>query len=183
MSEKCEQCNGTGWYGDNGPGIRINGEYVACDCGAPPLDEQAQIHLHCNTRIAELEVALRDCPTHEDLDAAVFEANGLKAKLEKVTNDAEWRLHRNTDLDNALAKAEVDKDRLAECLRKLLNWAEGAEEQIEGEWGSLRSLEELEIDGELSTEIVEARAALAVTTLKGRNGGCSARRAVNPLPH
>ena len=25
-------CNDTGWYGDNGPGIRGNSEYVPCEC-------------------------------------------------------------------------------------------------------------------------------------------------------
>lgn len=29
----CEQCNGTGWYGDNGPGIIGNAEFWRCDCG------------------------------------------------------------------------------------------------------------------------------------------------------
>jgi hypothetical protein len=30
--KKCEFCNGSGWYGDNGPGIRGNREYVPCGC-------------------------------------------------------------------------------------------------------------------------------------------------------
>ena len=28
----CEMCNGTGWYGDNGPGIKGNREYHECEC-------------------------------------------------------------------------------------------------------------------------------------------------------
>lgn len=28
----CELCNDTGWYGDNGPGIRGNREYIPCEC-------------------------------------------------------------------------------------------------------------------------------------------------------
>lgn len=28
----CEDCNGTGWYGDNGPGIAGNAEYDVCEC-------------------------------------------------------------------------------------------------------------------------------------------------------
>jgi hypothetical protein len=28
----CELCNGTGFYGDNGPGQKGNREYVQCDC-------------------------------------------------------------------------------------------------------------------------------------------------------
>jgi hypothetical protein len=30
---QCEDCDGTGWYGDNGPGIIGNSEFVRCDCG------------------------------------------------------------------------------------------------------------------------------------------------------
>jgi hypothetical protein len=30
---KCEMCNNTGWYGDNGPGIAGNREYNRCECG------------------------------------------------------------------------------------------------------------------------------------------------------
>jgi len=30
----CEECDGTGFYGDNGPGIIGNCEYHACECGA-----------------------------------------------------------------------------------------------------------------------------------------------------
>lgn len=29
----CEDCAGTAWYGDNGPGIPGNAEFVRCDCG------------------------------------------------------------------------------------------------------------------------------------------------------
>ena len=30
---RCEDCAGTGWCGDNGPGIPGNSEFVRCDCG------------------------------------------------------------------------------------------------------------------------------------------------------
>ena len=30
---QCEDCAGTGWYGDNGPGILCNSEFHRCDCG------------------------------------------------------------------------------------------------------------------------------------------------------
>jgi hypothetical protein len=29
--EPCPACNDTGWYGDNGPGITGNREYMPCD--------------------------------------------------------------------------------------------------------------------------------------------------------
>jgi len=36
-NKKCEYCNDTGYYGDNGPGIVGNGEYHPCDeCDADP---------------------------------------------------------------------------------------------------------------------------------------------------
>ena len=31
MSVQCETCQDTGWYGDNGPGIKGNSEYQPCD--------------------------------------------------------------------------------------------------------------------------------------------------------
>jgi len=30
---KCKLCRDTGWYGDNGPGIKGNNEYQRCECG------------------------------------------------------------------------------------------------------------------------------------------------------
>ena len=30
---QCEDCEGTGWYGCDGPGIQGNTEFVKCDCG------------------------------------------------------------------------------------------------------------------------------------------------------
>ena len=35
-NQKCELCNDTGWYGDNGPGIRGNREYIPCECKKLP---------------------------------------------------------------------------------------------------------------------------------------------------
>jgi len=32
---KCELCNDTGYYGDNGPGIKGNVEYAICECREP----------------------------------------------------------------------------------------------------------------------------------------------------
>ena len=34
MKYKCESCHDTGWYGDNGPGIKGNREYIRCECKA-----------------------------------------------------------------------------------------------------------------------------------------------------
>lgn len=28
----CDLCKDTGWYGDNGPGIKGNDEYQKCEC-------------------------------------------------------------------------------------------------------------------------------------------------------
>lgn len=38
MIEKqvCENCGGTGFYGDNGSGIKGNREYVECECRSEP---------------------------------------------------------------------------------------------------------------------------------------------------
>jgi len=34
MSQTCENCEGKGWYGDNGPGVTNNREFQRCECGA-----------------------------------------------------------------------------------------------------------------------------------------------------
>lgn len=36
---KCETCKDTGWYGDNGPGIKGNREYVPCECQAGKIKQ------------------------------------------------------------------------------------------------------------------------------------------------
>ena len=33
---RCEQCHDTGWYGDNGPGMAGNREYMPCECREKP---------------------------------------------------------------------------------------------------------------------------------------------------
>ena len=38
VNKDCELCNGSGWYGDNGPGIRGNREYVPCEYCNPKAD-------------------------------------------------------------------------------------------------------------------------------------------------
>jgi hypothetical protein len=57
---ECEHCHDTGWYGDNGPGIRGNNEYMACD-----MCWRGKVHLnparicntcdHCSDRYHELD--------------------------------------------------------------------------------------------------------------------------------
>jgi len=32
VNKMCELCKNTGWYGDNGPGIKGNREYIPCEC-------------------------------------------------------------------------------------------------------------------------------------------------------
>jgi hypothetical protein len=44
MSEekfKCEQCKDTGFYGDNGAGVRGNREYAVCECRTKPTPAPA----------------------------------------------------------------------------------------------------------------------------------------------
>ena len=58
MSDKsCELCAGTGWYGDNGAGIRGNKEYVPCE--------------RCRNTTSEAEIVERKIDTlRRELDAA-----------------------------------------------------------------------------------------------------------------
>ena len=48
---KCEMCNGTGFVGDNGPGIKGNSEYVPCECAEKNVKPANSTW----ERIAELE--------------------------------------------------------------------------------------------------------------------------------
>lgn len=71
--------------------------------------------------------------------------------------------------DEALTEANArhivhcvnNHERLVEALRNALLAMEEYEEKIEGEWGASRDLEDIERDGDLSKEIIEARALLA----------------------
>lgn len=36
MNYKCEMCHDTGYYGDMGPGIKGNREYIPCECRQTP---------------------------------------------------------------------------------------------------------------------------------------------------
>jgi hypothetical protein len=40
--KKCDTCGGTGWYGDNGPGIRGNREYQPCDVCKPEMERVSE---------------------------------------------------------------------------------------------------------------------------------------------
>ncbi|MFA5324306.1 MAG: hypothetical protein WC373_16645 [Smithella sp.] len=33
--QDCENCRGMGWYGDNGPGRKVNREFFRCECVRP----------------------------------------------------------------------------------------------------------------------------------------------------
>jgi len=43
VGQPCKDCDGTRWYGDNGPGIVGNSEFVRCDCGT---GEKCRIGCH-----------------------------------------------------------------------------------------------------------------------------------------
>ena len=60
----------------------------------------------------------------------------------------------------ALSVLLAEREALREALRNLIAWAEHAEVQIDGEWGNCRNLAEMEKDGDLSDELIAARAAL-----------------------
>jgi hypothetical protein len=48
--QTCETCNGTGFYGDNGPGIMGNVEYQPCECG---IENKVYIDLATQTGKSE----------------------------------------------------------------------------------------------------------------------------------
>jgi len=70
---KCEQCHNTGWYGDNGPGIGGNREYVRCECLTKcmkfkyggmveivPSDEPGRYRISKGTRLVQAGLFLFD---------------------------------------------------------------------------------------------------------------------------
>lgn len=71
-NENCELCNGTGWYGDNGPGIIGNREYVPCENCNPKADGDYAV-LGDGWRDAN-----RDCP---DDDSPVLVCSKLRDGL------------------------------------------------------------------------------------------------------
>ena len=68
----CETCQGTGWYGENGPGIIGNTEFYRCDCGA---DNKCRCGWHTYKlydnipwcRECNLEADLEVCKLHHDI--------------------------------------------------------------------------------------------------------------------
>jgi hypothetical protein len=82
VGRPCEDCEGTGWYGDNGPGIIGNSEFVRCECGT---GEKCRIGSHhyiviggvawcekCN-READMDI----CRIHHVLPNAVNDASAV----------------------------------------------------------------------------------------------------------
>ena len=72
-----------------------------------------------------------------------------------------FRLRSDAEDAARIALAACHVEEMREALRKALKWMEDAEVQIESEWGSCRSLDQLQADGDLSDEIVMVRALLA----------------------
>ena len=56
---KCDLCNDTGYYGDNGPGIENNTEYHQCDKCPPVAECECQMWARKFTR-----EELNQPPTH-----------------------------------------------------------------------------------------------------------------------
>lgn len=76
-----------------------------------------------------------------------------------VAHSAKDPEQKETALANASLIAAAPE--LLEALEEALLKMESDEERIEGEWGSCRSLEQLEKDGELDDAILKARAIIA----------------------
>ena len=64
MIDQCPTCNGTGWYGDNGPGIIGNAEFVRCDCGT---GEKCTCGWHDYTEVGNVPWC-QNCNLEADMD-------------------------------------------------------------------------------------------------------------------
>lgn len=63
---KCELCNDTGWYGDNGAGIKGNSEIIQCECGVKILPPEKKVSELTISELFELIIkAVRECKSRE----------------------------------------------------------------------------------------------------------------------
>ena len=72
---KCDQCRDTGWYGDNGPGIMGNREYIRCEC---------------RTKVGERRMTPADHPRIESTRIAEYH-QGYAAGYAKGVQAWTWR--------------------------------------------------------------------------------------------
>ena len=90
---KCEDCNDTGWYGDNGPGIKGNKEYGKCECpvGASPKSDEykKQVWREHENQLAAKDAEirrLRQC-IHQALDKMGDAPLSAMAHLEEALSN------------------------------------------------------------------------------------------------
>ena len=119
MEYKCEHCHDTRYYGDNGPGIEGNKEYMPCDqCQAPrhpSICEHGSLRRKCEICERDDEISA----LKQQLDKAKAEI----ARLKKEADDTEWS---KTELSNQLeqhrilaATRDAEIERLKEEVRLL----------------------------------------------------------------
>jgi hypothetical protein len=106
----------------------------------------------------------------------------LMSAIAAIDPDEDWRDASPGDLNEEYAPWEAlnrigaalspqatrDSDSVVEALADLLDLAEDYECRIDDEWGSGRSLKQIEKDGHLPKAIVNARAAIARAEKGGR---------------
>jgi methylphosphotriester-DNA--protein-cysteine methyltransferase len=73
MKDKnCELCAGSGWYGDNGPGIKGNREYVPCERCNPRGEEATPDSKSDRALLEEAVILIRQyhdmMPTPESIE-------------------------------------------------------------------------------------------------------------------
>lgn len=87
---KCDLCGGTGWYGDQGPGMAGNSEYQPCEQCRPCRAEDP------SRRMIELEAWIREalpmletaaCIVIEDSRDRLAEIAGVRAVIEMCPLD------------------------------------------------------------------------------------------------
>lgn len=109
-TELCELCRGSGYYGDNGPGIKGNREYVRCECQCPPKEVSLTQQLSlANAEIARLKEELNSA----QIIAQVAQDEHVKARhaalgFEEAFNRGSAEI---TEIRAQLAESQSEQER------------------------------------------------------------------------
>lgn len=152
----CEACGGTGFYGDNGPGICGNGEWVRCECGTAVkctigwhrIEDVSGVAWcrECNCE-ADLTVCRTNLviPAMPNPNRPTPETDANECELEFPTLKLEWvvdsdfsrRLERQRDEARQMANTWHTR---AEAHRQAAEFAASRAERAESALAELRSL-------------------------------------------
>jgi len=128
----CETCHGTGFYGDNGPGILGNTEYDACGCGNE-IPRELRLHgrlaeaeHQAKRNLGHLEELWKYCGFEYEWEYTGQLTNHIKAHIQElrdkpvdvskeVSDRLERHIQRNTPIDQS-KRIEMLEEEVRELL-------------------------------------------------------------------